>query len=350
MDISAAEIAQRVGGTVIGDGGVRITGVNGIKQAGPADLTFVRNARYEAFLSSTRAAAVLVPREMDAGHAVLIQVDHPDLAFAQIILEYVDVETAHPVGIHPTAVVGRHVTLGRNVALDAHVVLAEGCSIDDGVVLYSGVYIGRDAQIGAETIIYPNATILDRVLIGKRCTVHAGAVLGADGFGFAPVGGVWRKIPQVGSVSIGDDVEIGANTTIDRATFGITSIGSGTKIDNLVQIGHNVQIGEHCALAGKVGIAGSATIGNHVVMGARSGVGGHIDIGDGVQIGALSGVTKSIEPGKIVSGYPATDHERDKRHQASVRILPEALRRLRALEQRCRELEERVNGKAKDNC
>ncbi|HEO71612.1 MAG TPA: UDP-3-O-(3-hydroxymyristoyl)glucosamine N-acyltransferase, partial [Candidatus Hydrogenedentes bacterium] len=197
--------------------------------------------------------------------------------------------------------------------------------------------------------VYPNAVILEGVRVGARCILHSGVVLGADGFGFTPHERRWQKIPQIGTVELGDDVEVGANTAIDRATFGATRIGRGTKIDNLVQIGHNVNLGEDCVLSGKVGIAGSATIGHHVVMGARAGVGGHIEIGDGVRIGGMSGVSKSVKPGQVVSGYPAMEHRKALRIQASQRMLPDALQRLRHVEQRLEELERRIHGQPTDN-
>jgi len=350
MNKSVDEIAEGVGGTIIGDKTTRITGVNGIKQAGPGDLTFARDARYRAFLRTTQAAAVLVSRDVAEGHKTLIQVESPDLAFAQVLQECSAEHIHHPSGIHATAVMGENVQLGKDVALGAHVVLADECRIGDGAVLYAGTYVGHAATIGPETVIYPNVTVLDGVSVGARCVLHSGVVLGADGFGFAPLEGLWSKIPQVGTVRIGDGVEIGANSAVDRATFGATTIGAGTKIDNLVQIGHNVEIGEHCIVAGMAGIAGSAIIGNRVMMGAGAGIAGHLDIGDGVQIAGFSGVTKSVKPGQVVSGFPAMDHNGDKRIQASQRRLPEVLRRLRELERRLVEVERQLHGKATDNC
>jgi len=349
MSKTVAEIAEQIGGVVIGDRDVRITGVNGIREAGPGDLTFVRSARYRPFLSTTKAASVLVSPDITEGHRSLIQVPNPDLAFARILQDFAAERTHRPIGIHPTVVIGGNVSLGKNVTLGAYVVLADHCRIGDAAILYPGVYIGYGAQIGPGTVIYPNTVVLEGVTVGARCILHSGVVLGADGFGFAPLKGAWTKIPQVGTVIIGDDVEIGANTAIDRATFGATRIGSGTKIDNLVQIGHNVEIGEHSIVAGTAGIAGSAVIGSHVMIGAGAGVAGHLDIGDNVQVAGFSGVTKSITSGQVVSGFPAIDHNRDKRIQAGQRMLPDALRRLRRIEQRVQELEEQLHGKAADD-
>jgi UDP-3-O-[3-hydroxymyristoyl] glucosamine N-acyltransferase len=216
--------------------------------------------------------------------------------------------------------------------------------------------------IGENTVIYPNATLREGVRVGARCLIHAGVVLGSDGFGFAPLDGAWFKVPQTGTVIIGDDVEIGANSAVDRATFGSTVIGRGTKIDNLVQIGHNVRIGEHCVISGMTGVAGSSTVGNHVTIAAQVGIADHVEIGDRVTIAGRSGVISAIEPGQVVSGFPAIDHHTDMRIMAARRRLPELPRlmaRVKALESRIRELEERwpvagdkekeLHGKAADH-
>lgn len=352
MNKPVAEIAQIVGGTVSGDRDVRISGVNGIREAGPGDITFVRNARYQSLLSVTRASCVLVRPDVSEGHPCLIQVNNPDLAFARI-LQIAAAEAApkrRPAGIHSTAVISEDAVLGAGVFIGAYVVVATGANIGENALVYPGSYVGVNARIGPETILYPRVVILDDVVVGARCIIHSGAVLGADGFGFSPNANAWCKVPQIGSVVLGDDVEIGANSTIDRATFGVTRVGSGTKIDNLVQIGHNVVIGEHGIIAGMAGIAGSAVLGSHVMVGARAGVGGHIDIGDNVQIAGNAGVTKSLEPGKVVSGFPAAEHGRDMRIQAAQRMLPEALRRINRLEKRVQELEEQLHGKTADHC
>ncbi|MFO7973402.1 MAG: UDP-3-O-(3-hydroxymyristoyl)glucosamine N-acyltransferase, partial [Candidatus Hydrogenedentota bacterium] len=211
------------------------------------------------------------------------------------------------------------------------------------------VYVGKGARIGPDTLIYPNASILAGVVIGARCVIYSGAVIGSDGFGYVNGPGGPRKIPQVGNVVIEDDVEIGANSAIDRGTFGSTIIGNGTKIDNLVQIGHNVEMGERCLVCGNAGISGSAILGNGVTIAAGAGVAGHIEIGDGVTVGGFSGVTKSIASGKVVSGFPAMDHERDKRIIASMRHLPETRREIRELRRRLEELETQQDGTSKDH-
>lgn len=332
MNLTVQEIADMVGGHVNGDPTVTITGVNGIREAEAGELCFVRDARYAQYLETTRAAAVLIA-EVPEGLAIpAIVTTAPDLAFAQILQHCSQEQTHHPTGVHETAVIAESATLGDDVALDSFVRIAEGAVLGARVVVYSGAYIGRNCMIGDDTVIYPNAVIREESQIGARCVIHSGACVGSDGFGFAPLGGRWMKIPQIGRVEIGDDCEIGSLTAIDRATFGVTRLGEGVKIGNLVQIGHNVEIGDHSIVAGKTGIAGSAVIGKHVRIGAQSGINGHIDIGDGATVAARAGVTKSLKPGAIVSGFPARPHEEERKITASLRWLPDLVRRVRALE------------------
>lgn len=334
MELTVGAIAEMVGGAVHGDPAVHVTGVNGIQEARPGDLTFVRAARYAAHLQTTQAAAVLMAEAPEGLPIPVIVVGAPDLAFAQVLQHFELEQRNHPTGIHHLALVEDGATLGKDVALAAHACVSAGATLGDGVVLYPGVFVGRDCHVGPNSILYPNVTLREGTRIGANTIIHANTAIGSDGFGFAPLGGQWMKIPQVGVVIIGDNVEIGSNTAIDRATFGETRIGSGTKIDNLVQIGHNVHIGEHCVIAGKTGIAGSAVIGDHVRIGAQSGVAGHLDIGAGATVAARSGVTKSIPPGAIVSGFPAMEHNRERRILAAQRRVPELIRRVKELERR----------------
>jgi len=355
MDTSVGEIAALVGGTVTGEPALKITGLNGIKQAHAGDLTFLGDHKYLVYFKSTGASAILVAPDFDPATPVpkeraLIRVKNPYMAFIQVIQEHaVRPEASYPSGIHPTAVIGRNVKLGRDVAIDAHVRIADDAAIGDGVVLYAGVYIGHGCRIGDRTVVYPNVTLREGVTVGARCILHAGVVLGSDGFGFAPLNGAWFKVPQTGTVIIGDDVEIGANTAIDRATFGSTVVGRGTKIDNLVQIGHNVEIGEDCVISGMTGVAGSATIGNHVTIAAQVGVGDHARIGDRATIGARSGVVGEVEPGRVATGYPLMDHKQELRIMAAMRHIPEWPRRIRDLEQRVQTLEKQLSGKPEDH-
>ncbi|HNR29624.1 MAG TPA: UDP-3-O-(3-hydroxymyristoyl)glucosamine N-acyltransferase [Candidatus Hydrogenedentes bacterium] len=338
--MTVSEIVALVGGRVAGDPSLRITGANGLREARKGEVSFVREARYLPLLDHTRASAVFLAEEVQGYPFTQIIVDQPEVAFLLVLQRLGEHALTHPQGVHPAAIVGNNVALGREVALDAFVRIADDACIGDRVVLYAGAYVGRSARVGADTVVYPNATIREYCEIGERCILHANAVIGSDGFGFVPVEGRWVKVPQVGRVVLGDDVEVGSNTAIDRATFGETRIGQGTKIDNLVQIGHNVRIGEHCVIAGKVGIAGSAVIGSHVRIGAQAGVNGHIEVGDGATIGARAGVTGSVPAGATVSGFPAIDHSQQRRVMVAQTHLPEMGRRLRQVERRMDALEQ----------
>lgn len=351
MEIQVSQIAQLVGGVVEGDSSLVIRGVNGLLEAGPGELTFARSPRYFGQLVESKASAALVPfpAPVDAPMTTIC-VEQPDVAFL-IVLQQFASEITHPVaGIHPTACISREAKLGSGVAVGAHACIEAGAEIGDRVILYPGVYVGCRCHIGADSILYPHVVLREDSEVGARCIIHAGACIGSDGFGFADFGGRWCKIPQTGRVIIGDDVEIGSNTTIDRATFGITRVGSGTKIDNLVQIGHNVQLGDHCAIAGKAGMAGSARIGSRVRIGADAGIAGHITIGDGATIGARAGVTRSVEANKTVSGFPAIDHALQRRVMVAQQKAPEMLRRLSELERQIRELKDASGNETTDNC
>jgi len=350
MNKTVGEIAELVGGTVVGDAAVCITGINAIRYAKPGDLTFLGSKQYIPYLDRTDAAAILVTEDISAKTKPLIRVNNPYMAFVRVIQAYnLTPQLHHPSGIHESAVIGKNVKLGENVGIDAHVRIADDCTIGDRVVLYPGVYVGHGSTIGDDTVLFPNVTLCENVTLGARCIIHPGVVFGGDGFGFAPIDDKWFKIPQIGKVIVQDDVEIGANSAVDRATFGNTVIGHGTKIDNLVQIGHNVELGEHCVVSGMTGIAGSTVVGDHVIIAAQVGISDHVVIGDGVTIGGRSGVTSSIEPDRIVSGFPARDHIEDKRIMASVHRLPDMLRRLRHLEQNVLKLEEKLHGKAEND-
>ncbi len=339
MELVLSDIAILVGGTLKGDADLCISGANSIDNAGPGDISFVRGKKYWPLLEHTQAAAILT-QEVPAGCTLpLVLVKNPDVAFAKILALLESHQRNHPSGIHPDAQIGENVVLGTNVSIDAFVRIGDNCIIGNNTILYSGVYIGANTTVGSDCILYPNVVVREHCKIGARCMLHSGACVGSDGFGFAPVDGSWVKIPQVGIVIIEDDVEIGSNSTIDRATCGVTRIGQGTKIDNLVQIGHNTHIGIHSAIAGMVGIAGSAKIGDYVRIGAYSGVAGHLSIGNGATIGARSGVTQSVEPGAIVSGFPVKDHQLERRIMVSQAKIPELIRRMRQLEIQLEKLE-----------
>jgi UDP-3-O-[3-hydroxymyristoyl] glucosamine N-acyltransferase len=349
MNVTLGDIAALVGGSVAGDESIHITGLNGIREAGDGDLTFISDSKYIPFLETTQAAAVVVTRNTVSTSKSLILVDDPRQAMLTILLHVQSLQDIHPAGIHGTAAVAESARVGANVALGPLVVVEDGAEIGDEAIVHGHCYIGRGSRIGANAVLYPNVTIRERVEIGARCVLHSGAVIGSDGFGFVQRGKIQVKIPQVGTVILGTDVEVGSNTAIDRATFGATIIGDGTKIDNLVQIGHNVRIGKNCIICGKSGIAGSTVLGDNVTIGASAGVNGHIEIGDGAVVAAFAGVTKSVLENSIMFGFPAVEVERGRRVYSALRQLPEAFRRLRSLEVRCAQLEGLLNGKPEDN-
>ncbi len=344
--MTLAEIANRVGGRLVGDGEAAVTGVAALAEAGPGDLSFLANARYLPQLAATRAAGVLL-REAHAAACPrpAIVVGDPDWAFAVAAERFTPPPPAPPAGVHPLACLGPGVRLGAGVSVAPFAVVEAGAVLGDGVVLHAHAFVGAGAEIGAGSVLHPGARVRERVRLGCRVILHSGAVAGADGFGYAVVDGTVRKILQTGTVEIGDDVELGANTTVDRARFGATRIGRGTKIDNLVQIAHNVEIGEQCLFAAQTGISGSARIGDGVMMGGQVGLVGHIDIGDGARIGAQSGVAKSIPPGAVYDGTPARPLMPYHRVQASLQRLPELAKEVRELRREVERLKARLEEK-----
>lgn len=335
-ELSIREIAALVGGEVVGDGERRIRGVATLEVAGADHLSLVANARYLPYVQATSAAALLVIEslaEQVASESALPQVRVADPHGAlSLLLPVLYPEEAAPAGVHPSAVIAAGVELGEGVSIAPNVVIERGTRIGAGAVIGANTTIGAECEIGAASEIGPNVTIYRRTRLGERCVVHAGARLGADGFGFAFQGGGHRKVPQVGAVVIGDDVEIGANTTVDRGSIGDTVIGSGTKIDNLVHIGHNCRIGEHVLIIAQVGISGSTTVGTGAVLGGQVGTAGHLTIGAGARIGAQAGVIGDVPPGETVSGYPARPHREAMRAQAALFKMPELMKRVREIE------------------
>jgi UDP-3-O-[3-hydroxymyristoyl] glucosamine N-acyltransferase len=340
MRVTLAEIARLVGGEVSGDGATLITGVAGIKEAQPGDITFLANPKYLPLLEQTQASAVIIGRDVEAtSRRPVVRADNPSLAFTKVITQCIPEEVYHWVGVHPSAVVGKGVTLGKDVSIGPCAVVADHASIGDKTVVYAGCYIGAYSRVGSGCLIYPNVSIREKVTVGDRVIIHSGAVLGSDGFGFVTVDGVHTKIPQVGTVEIGDDVEIGANVTIDRARFDKTVIGKGTKIDNLVHLAHNVVVGEHCLLVAQVGVSGSTEIGNRATLAGQVGVAGHLTIGEGAIVGAKAGVTKSVPAGIFVSGYPAKPHDKAQKVNACVQNLPRLMENVKSMAQRIEALE-----------
>ncbi len=331
MRFTVGEIARIIDGKVLGDENIVITGISGIKESKEGDITFLANSRYARLLSTTEASAVIVARDVTNSHGVLIQTDDPYFAFSRVMGLLANGEITLPRGIHPTAVVGKRVKLGNSIAVSAFSVIEDDVEIGDGVTIYPHVYIGHHSIIGPNTLIYSHVTIREKVTIGKKVIIHSSTVIGSDGFGFAPFKGKHHKVPQLGTVVIGDDVEIGANVTIDRGTIGPTEIKQGTKIDNLVQIAHNVSIGENCIVVAQTGISGSTILGRNVILAGQVGLVGHLTIGDNVKVGAKSGVSKSVPANTCVMGIPAKLHTREKRIEASLRNLPELVKEFHKL-------------------
>jgi UDP-3-O-[3-hydroxymyristoyl] glucosamine N-acyltransferase len=331
-------LAELVGGSVEGDPTLVITGIAGIQEAQAGEITFVAQQKYLRTLKTAKASAVVLDRSMPADRPA-IRVDQPYRAFATLLTLFYP-RPRPRAGIMEPVVVGERVRLGRDVTLLPLVTLSDEVTIGDRVVLYPGVFVGPGSSIGDDTVIYANVTVYDRVTIGRRVIVHAGAVLGSDGFGYVPgPDGRHQKIPQVGGVRVEDDVEIGANVCIDRATLGETLIGRGTKIDNLVHVAHNVEVGEDNLLLAQVGISGSCRLGTHVTLAGQVGLSDHVQIGDYATVIAQTGVAKDVEPRAIMTGTPAIPHNLWRRVQAASPRLPELLRTVAALERRIAALE-----------
>ena len=340
--ITVAELAERLGGILTGDGTRVIRAVATLEEAGPESLSWVGAPEFLPKISGTKAGAVLVPEGCTVpAERTIIQVADPDLALCEVLAYLAPPSDTVSSGIHPTAVVSSTANV-EGAAIGAHVYVGTDAAIGAGTKVYPGVFVGAHTKIGRDCVLWPNVVVRDHVTIGDRVTIHPNSTIGADGFGYIFRDGRHRKIPQIGTVVIEDDVEIGANTAIDRARSGVTRIGRGTKLDNLCQIAHNCDIGEHCAIAALFGIAGSSRLGHHVIVGGDSAVIDHRRIGNGVQIAAGSLVCTNIPDGKIVRGVPAVDNHQFLREQATLRKVPKWIRRLQELAERVQHLEEQV--------
>jgi UDP-3-O-[3-hydroxymyristoyl] glucosamine N-acyltransferase len=334
------ELAGIVRGRVVGDARVEITGVAAIRDAGEGEIAMVAGAEYERYLESTRASAIL--RSDDTACSLpSIVVEKPYLAFARLLdLFAVTTDAEIETGVHPTSVVDPTAELAAGVRIGPHCRIGRGARVGAGTRMLFGVFVGDRVTVGRDCLLYANVTVREQCEIGDRVVLHPGVVIGADGFGYTWDGVRHVKIPQIGRVVVEDDVEIGANSAVDRATTGATRICRGTKIDNLVQVGHNCVIGRDSILAGQTGVAGSTEIGERVIVGGQTGFMGHLRVGDGAVIGAQSGVTKSVPPGMRLSGYPAREHGFARRLWAYTARLPEIFGRVKALEARLAKLEE----------
>jgi UDP-3-O-[3-hydroxymyristoyl] glucosamine N-acyltransferase len=341
MEKTLGELAEFLGGVAVGDTTTVITGVKGIDEAGTGDITFLANPKYMKFLETTAASAVIVSPDMNVPGRSLIKVDNPYLAFTKVVTIF-SVGARDYFGVSPHAFVHPESQVDPECAVYPFVYIGKGAQVKKKAVLYPGVYLGDGAFVGEESILYPNVTIMDRCVIMNRVIIHGGTVVGADGFGFAHEGDKQVKFPQIGIVVIEDDVEIGSNCSIDRAALGETRIHRGVKMDNLVQIGHNVVVEEDSILVAQVGISGSTHIGKKVVLAGQAGLVGHITVGDGAIVTAKAGVYKDIAPGEVMSGFPMMPHKKWLRAMPVVAKLPELRREVDALSKRIEQLEKKA--------
>lgn len=343
MQFSAAQIAMIVGGKVEGDADTAVASFGKIEEAQDGQLAFLANPKYEEYLYTTKASIIIINETQELKQLIsstLIRVKDAYSAFATLLDKYQQLQTQQLTGIQQPVYIDPSAKTGNNVFIGAFTYIGEKTIVADNVKIFPNVFLGNNVTIGENTIIHPGVKIYHDSIIGKNVVIHAGTVIGSDGFGFAPqADGTFKKVPQIGNVIIEDNVEIGANTTIDRATIGSTLIKAGAKLDNLLQIAHNVEVGNHTVIAAQSGISGSTKIGNHVMIGGQVGIVGHIQIADGSKINAQSGVSKSIKrPKTAVTGSPAYDYTAALRSQAISRNLPELEKRIIELEKQIKEL------------
>jgi UDP-3-O-[3-hydroxymyristoyl] glucosamine N-acyltransferase len=335
LALSIRDIATAVRGQVQGDDSRSISGAAGLDDAAPGDISFFHNPKYVPSLEKTRAEVVIIPEKtngtpLPAGKT-FIRVANPQWAFAQVLVLIERGKRRHPKGIDPRAAIHPEAKVSPEASIGPFAVVERGAEVGAGTILYSGCFIGADAKVGNDCLLYSNVVLREDTQVGSRVIIHPGTVLGSDGYGFATIEGKHQKIPQIGRVVIGDDVEIGANVAVDRATTGETRIGSGTKIDNLVHIAHNVQIGHDCLILGQVGISGSTKLANRVTLAGQAGVVGHITLGEGAVIAAQTGVMSDVEPGSVLFGTPARPIRQAMKLQALIGKLPEIYDAFRAL-------------------
>jgi UDP-3-O-[3-hydroxymyristoyl] glucosamine N-acyltransferase len=346
--VKLRELAERLACRLDGNGDIEITCVATLDDAGPGAITFLANPRYTSALATTRASAVILRPDAPDAPTAMLRTDEPYLAFARAVGLFAPAWRPEP-GVHPMAAIATGAHIGQNVSIGAFVSVGEDVRIGDRTVIFPNVTVGFGSVIGTDCVIHSNVAIRERVIVGNRVILQNGVVLGSDGYGFVRRhDGTHEKIPQVASVVIEDDVEVGANTTVDRPAVGETRIKMGTKIDNLVQIAHGVTVGRNVLMAAQVGIAGSTEIGDDVMFGGQVGVGGHLTIGRGVVAVGQSGITNSLDPGAMVAGYPAIDSREWRRASVIFRRLPELKRRIQELEARLSELTSRTGVASED--
>ncbi|MDR3456515.1 MAG: UDP-3-O-(3-hydroxymyristoyl)glucosamine N-acyltransferase [Verrucomicrobiae bacterium] len=333
MTLTTSEIAKQLDGEVLGDPEARLTGFASADQAKPGDLTFADTAEYFTAAEASAATAVIAGKEFTSATKVIIRVANPRVAYAKAVALFFPEPEPAP-GIHPTAVVAKSAQIDATAHIGPHCTIGERVKIGARAALLAGDHVGDDSVIGDGTKLFPNVTLYPRTQIGKRVRIHSSAVIGADGFGYVFDAGFHRKVPQIGHVVIGDDVEIGANSCVDRGALGATVIGRGTKIDNQVQVAHNVQTGEHCLLISQVGISGSTKLGSYVVIAGQAGLAGHLKIGNQVTIGAAAGVMTDIPDGAKYLGVPAQPDREFKRQVIAIQRLPDLIKRFAAWEKK----------------
>lgn len=351
MEISLKDAADFIGGKVYGNELLSIRNLAKIEDALPGDLTFLYLPAYYKHFPSTKASAIIVKPDFERTRDDIsyIVVNNPNIGFQKIIMHFFKHEIKH-FGIDATAFVHPSVKLGANVSIGKNVVISENCEIGEGTVILHNTTILENVKIGSNTLIYSNVAIREDCFIGNNVVIHSGTVIGADGFGFQPdEKGVFHKIPQIGNVIIEDNVELGSNVSVDRAALGSTIIMQGTKIDNLVQVAHNVVIGRNTVISGQTGISGSAKVGNNCMIGGQVGLAGHLEIGDMVQIGAQSGIHKSISKPGVYMGYPAIELKKFFKLNAHIHNLSEYVDKIKALEKKLQELEEKISAQERGN-
>ena len=346
MQKTLAEIAELTSARFEGDGSISVTGLANLESAQPGDISFLAGDKYMAAAEASQAGAILVPEDFNGSiQGSLLFVADPYTSFVQLVSLFHQTPRQAWEGVHPSAHVSDGAELADDVSVGAGTTIEAGAQVGSGSVLWPGSYVGLGAKVGENCLLHPGVRVLHGVVLGDRVIVHAGTVIGSDGFGYISSAKGHQKIPHIGTVTIGSDVEIGANVTIDRGTLGATKIGNGVKIDNLVHLAHNVIVEDMAMIVAQVGVSGSTKIGAGAVLGGQAGVAGHVEIGPGARIGAQSGVTKSVAPGVSVSGYPATEHRKAKRLLGHYKQLPETARKLKELVQKVDALEKKEKGK-----
>jgi UDP-3-O-[3-hydroxymyristoyl] glucosamine N-acyltransferase len=327
MNLTVAELAQQLAAEITGDADATLNGFAQIDKAQAGDLTFAENAEYFAAAEASAATAIICGKDAKSDKKILLRVANPRVAFAKALAIFFPEPKFAP-GVHPSAVIADSAQVDPTAHIGPHCTVGERVKIGADVVLQSGNFVGDDSALGDGTNLFPNATVYSRTQIGRRVRIHSGTVIGADGFGYVFDASFHRKVPQIGNVVIGDDVEIGSNSTVDRGALGSTVIGKGTKIDNLVHVAHNVEIGEHAILCAQAGIAGSAKIGNYTILAGQVGIAGHLKIGNKVTIGSKAGVMHNIPDGEMWLGIPAQPDKQAKRIMIALQRLPDLLKKV----------------------